>query len=180
MSSSLTHPPHNTLILFIFMNEVEAILKYRILIPEVPVKTDEVAVATQDFFFKKSALNNEHGSCYGHQNPSAAWGPLVRKLRLLPGPRFTLQPLALALGTAFLSVKEDHVAMKSCRNFRDPPKSKRNHSPVPLTSIHVVGEGFSAPFQDPGRRRDRLEFSTSLYVRFSQKEEAVLLARELG
>lgn len=36
------------------MNEVETILKYRILIPEVPVKTDEVAIATQDF--KKISL----------------------------------------------------------------------------------------------------------------------------
>lgn len=31
------------------MNEVGTILKNRILIPEVPVKMDEVAIATQDF-----------------------------------------------------------------------------------------------------------------------------------
>lgn len=73
------------------MNEVETILKYRILIPEVPVKMHEVAIATQDF--KKSALNNEHGSCYRHRNPLHTMESL-RKLRLLgdihpaaPSPR---------------------------------------------------------------------------------------------
>lgn len=33
------------------MNEVGSIFKNRILIPEVPVQTDKVAIATQDFFF---------------------------------------------------------------------------------------------------------------------------------
>lgn len=62
------------------MNEVGTILKIRILIPEVPVQMDEVAIATQDF--KKSALNNKYGSRYLDQNNFHSMKSF-RKLHLL-------------------------------------------------------------------------------------------------